>query len=97
MAKQFNNPTAFFIGEQPTGGADPAAPQPQETTTETGEGFTVPIGYRVVREPKNRRMQLLITQHVNDRMREAAAAEGISLNELCNRVFEEYLKQRGNT
>ena len=82
--KGFTTPTSAFITsmpeEAPAGAAD------------TGEGFTVPAGYRLIRESRNKRLQLLVTPTIAADLKTAAAIEGTSLNELCNRIFEEYLK-----
>lgn len=57
------------------------------------ESFTVPEGYKLVKESKSKRLQLLVTPTTAANLKTAAAVEGISLNELCNRIFEEYLKR----
>ena len=84
MAKSFknNNATKAFISEKPE----------EELEIPTIENYTVPVGYRLVREPKRHRLQLLTTETTAENLKAAAAVEGISLNELCNRLFEEYLK-----
>lgn len=79
--KSFSTPTSAFISG--------AREEPTETTT---EGFKVPQGFKLVRESKSARLQLLVTPTVSADLKRAAAAEGISLNELCNRIFEKYLK-----
>lgn len=83
--KGFTTPTAAFISSMPQ---EETAPEP----TIKVPGFTVPEGYRLVRESKSKRLQLLVTPTIAANLRAAAAVEDISLNELCNRIFEEYLK-----
>lgn len=56
------------------------------------EAFVAPPGYKLVREPKSRRMQLLVRPTIADGLKAAAAEKGVSLNELANMVFEEYLR-----
>lgn len=79
--KDFKNPTGLFISE----------PQ-QETAPAADEGYIVPEGYKLVRESKSARLQLLVTPTTRDNLKAVAITEGISLNELCNRIFEDFLK-----
>ena len=82
--KSFSTPTAAFLSGM--------REEPEEQTKSAPEGYTVPQGYKLVRESKSARLQLLVTPAVSADLKSAAAAEGISLNELCNRIFEGYLK-----
>lgn len=82
--KSFSTPTAAFLSGMKE--------EPAEPISTTPEGYTVPQGYKLVRESKSARLQLLVTPAVSADLKSAAAAEGISLNELCNRIFEGYLK-----
>lgn len=82
--KGFKTPTEAFIS------VPDDAPKSAESNTAV---FAVPAGYRLIKESKNKRLQLLVTPTINDSLRAAAAVEGISLNELCNRIFEEYFKR----
>lgn len=84
--KDFTTPTAAFISSMPQEDTTAAA-------TESAEGFTVPEGYKLIRESKSKRLQLLVTPTIAANLKTAAAVEGISLNELCNRIFEEFLKR----
>lgn len=77
--KDFTTPTEAFISV------------PEEKPVEM-EPFKIPAGYRLVRESKSQRLQLLVTPTVAAELRAAAEKEGWSLNELCNRIFEAYLK-----
>ena len=86
MKQKFTAPTDAFlssISQEET----PAAEAP------AAENFTVPAGYRLIRESKSKRLQLLVTPTTAANLKTAAAVQGISLNELCNRIFEEYLKE----
>lgn len=77
--KDFTTPTEAFISV------------PEEAPAEM-ETFKIPAGYRLVREGKSKRMQLLVTPTTASELRAVADREGLSLNELCNRIFETYLK-----
>lgn len=65
-----------------------AEPQP------AAEGFTIPEGYTLRKESKTARLQLLVRPTTKERMRKLAAAQGISLNELVNQIFDEYVEER---
>ena len=82
--KDFTTPTEAFISTPP-----------EESTASSNvvEGFIVPAGYRLIRETKSARLQLLVTPTIAANLKTAAAVEGTSLNEFCNRIFEEYLKR----
>lgn len=79
--KDFTTPTSAFISI------------PEEKPAVTADNFEVPEGYRLVRESKSQRLQLLVTPTLAANMKTAAVMAGISLNELCNRIFEEYLNR----
>ena len=63
---------------------------------EPAAGFTIPKGYTLKKESKTARLQLLIRPTTKDSMRKIAAAQGVSLNDLANTVFEEYIERQGN-
>lgn len=77
--KNFKNPAEQFIST--------AQEAPQMAAV-----YEAPAGYRLTRESKSRRLQLLIRQYTYDGLKQSAAEQGISLNELANRIFEAYLK-----
>ena len=59
------------------------------------ESGKVKIGrYRVKRETKSNRMQLLIRPYVKTAIKKEAELQGISMNELANRIFEDYLNRK---
>lgn len=64
--------------------------QPEREMPDLPE-FQVPAGYKLVKESKTQRLQLLVSPTMRANLKTAAMLEGISLNELCNRLFEEYL------
>lgn len=58
-------------------------------------GGQIPPGYRLVREQRSARIQLLTYPDTKDALRKEAFEQGIRLNELINNIFDEYLG-RGN-
>lgn len=52
------------------------------------EGMFIPKGYRIAKEFKNERMQLLVRPATKEGIMRLAKAQGISMNELINRVLE---------
>ena len=79
------NATDFLIN-----GKDPEGIKPK-----AGKDLVkVPEGYRLVKETKSARLQLLIRPTTKAGLKDAAAEKGISLNNLVNEIFERYLKIR---
>lgn len=81
-----NNPAMQFIS---------SGEETQETAQaaqEGQQGFTVPEGYILTQEPKSKRLQLLVRPHTLEALKQTAAAQGLSVNELCNRILEDYTK-----
>ena len=66
------------------------APQQMQDT-----GVTIPKGYKLVKENKSERMQLLVRPALKDAIRAEAEAQGLSMNDLVNNIFEEYLERKG--
>ncbi len=66
------------------------APQQMQDT-----GANIPKGYKLVKENKSERMQLLIRPTLKDAIRKEADAQGLSMNDLVNNIFEEYLERKG--
>lgn len=88
MAKSFKKSAdALFVSvpeEQP------------ETPKAAADSFTAPKGYRLVREQKSERMQLLIRPTTKEAIKKAAQAQGISMNDLVNQLLDEYAERQGN-
>ena len=81
------NPAEMFIS---------AAEEQQEAPQDAqAAGFTIPKGYRLVKENKSERMQLLVRPATKEAIKKAAAAQGLSMNDLVNNIFEEYLERQG--
>lgn len=84
--KSFNNdmPALGFISE-------PAAAQPKAGTT-----IEVPAGYKVnhaVIETKSKRVQVLMQPSLHSRIKAAAAAQGISVNDYIHKALEAAVEQ----
>ena len=87
MAKNFKkNPAELFIS---------AADEVQTEAPQTQEGVAIPKGYKLVKENKSERMQLLVRPVVKEAIKKEAEAQGLSMNELVNGIFEEYLERKG--
>ena len=68
----------------------------QETPHQTERtGAAIPKGYKVVKENKSQRLQLLVRPTLKNAIKEEAAEQGLSMNDLINNIFEEYLKKKG--
>ena len=89
--KATENPTMQFIT------TDAPEPQPLPKIKAPLEEVAIPEGYRLIRESKTARLQLLVRPQIKDGLQEVAEAEGLSLNELCSQVFENFLKARAGT
>lgn len=55
------------------------------------EGIEIAKGYELKRETKSRRVQLLMRPYTHERMKQLAEEDGISFNELMNRVCDAYV------
>ena len=71
-----------------------AEEEPARQTAEQ-DGVTIPKGYRLVKENKSDRMQLLVRPALKEAIKQEAAAQGVSMNDLVNCIFEEYLERKG--
>lgn len=94
MAKKtnFKNPAEMFIS---------SAQEEDKTKTLDAEelielSLKLPRGYVIKRESKTRRMQILVRPSLRDGVAKAAEEIGISVNDLMNRIMEEYLERREN-
>ncbi len=80
--KNYTVPTDAFIST------------PEETPeAQSIEDIKIPAGYKIVRESRSKRLQLLITPTTEADLKTAAKIKGISLNELCNNIFDEFLRE----
>ena len=84
--KNFKNPAMQFIS---------TADAEEQQEAQQQEGVTIPKGYKLVKENKSQRMQLLVRPTLKDAIKAEAAAQGLSMNDLVNNIFEEYLERQG--
>ena len=85
MAKNFKKNTAeLFIS---------AADEPQEAPQTAQEGFSIPKGYKLVKENKTERIQLLVRPTTKAALKQKAAAQGTSLNDLINQILDKYVEE----
>lgn len=68
-----------------------AADEPQETQQQ--EGVTIPEGYKLVKEYKTERIQLLIRPTTKAALKQMAAAQGTSLNDLINQILDKSIEE----
>ena len=95
-----SDPTMRFISV-------PDGSEPQEETTKTAsiENDTLadlqskmPEGYKVVRaETKSKRMHIVVTPALYDKIKSKSDEAGLSRNEYINRILERELMSGGNT
>lgn len=74
-------------------GADDIKPA-TKTDTAPVPGFEVPTGYRLQREYKSERMQLLVRPTTKEIIKQRAAALGISMNDLVCQILDEYVERQ---
>ena len=63
---------------------------------EQPEGVIIPKGYRLVKEMKTERVQLLVRPTTKEQIKKEAAEKGISLNDLVNQILEDHIERQGN-
>ena len=59
----------------------------------TDEGGSVPRGYRLVPDKRSERLQLLVSPSTKADLKELAQQEGVSVNDLVNRIMLEYIER----
>ena len=59
-------------------------------------GFSVPKGFRLVREYKSARLQLLLRPAVKEAIKKMADAQGLSMNDLIGQILDEYIERMEN-
>lgn len=74
--KKFEAPTDLFLSQ---------ARSAEHAANETP---IIPKGYKVVRESRTERLQLLITPTLKESLKEYSKARGISVNEIANQLLE---------
>lgn len=81
------NPAELFISTADEPQAAPAAP--------AQDGAFIPKGYKLVKEPKSARLQLLVRPLTKEGIKRAAEAQGLSMNDLINQILDEYIERQG--
>lgn len=97
--KDFKKPN---VAEQFISGSakeEPALKKPTKPkTTRKASGETtgeVKRGYKLVRETKSERLQLLIRPSLKEDLKKAARVSGVSVNDLINTILEESIEGKG--
>lgn len=88
------NPAEMFM----SAASDPLGADAEENMDQEEDpaaGLVIPKGYKLTKETKSERMQLLVRPTLKAELKAEAAAQGLSMNDLVNNIFEEYLKERG--
>lgn len=93
------NASEYFISSE--AGTDPK-PEPRNRTPRTSrlkkedlEGLNLPRGYKVVKEARSERIQLLVRPSTKELLQADANKAGKSLNEFVNDLIEDYLGKGG--
>ncbi len=89
MASKFSkatrkNPTETFLS---------TAEEPKEEAKAPAQDLAIPEGYKLVKESKSERLQLLIRPTTKKRLKVEAIAQGVSVNDLVSTILEEYLER----
>lgn len=66
--------------------------QEEAPITENAAPADIPEGYKLVREAKTERLQLLVRPSVHEKLKRIAAEQGTSKNEIINKLIEDYLQ-----
>lgn len=87
MASKFSkatrkNPTETFLS---------TAEEPKEEAP--AQEPAIPEGYKLVKESKSERLQLLIRPTTKKRLKVEAIAQGVSVNDLVSTILEDYLER----
>lgn len=69
--------------------------EPQEVVRTEQAELAIPKGYKLVKENKSERMQLLVRPNVKTAIKKDAEMQGLSMNDLVNNVLENYLEGKG--
>lgn len=83
---KIQNATAQFISK----GATPA---PKKRVTINVNGYEIPEGYVLKPESKNKRVQILTTPTLLNRIKAIAEGSGRSLNETINEAIRQYVER----
>lgn len=84
--KDFKTTSELFIS------STPAADQSATPVNNEPAAAAIPEGYKLVREAKTERLQILLRPTTHAKLKALAAEQGISKNELINNLIDEYIK-----
>ena len=59
------------------------------------DGYNVPRGYKLTKEPRSARIQLLVRPSTRELIKADADKAGKSINEFVNDILEDYLRKGG--
>ena len=88
-----NNPALQFFSEETKAAVD-GAPAADKGVTNRDTLPEVPEGYKIIREPKTRRVQLLFQPTLYSRLKAQADAQSVSFNEYIHRLLEKAAKEQ---
>lgn len=83
--KDFKTTSELFISSA-------AADQSATPVGNEPAAAAIPEGYKLVREAKTERLQILLRPTTHAKLKALAAEQGISKNELINNLIDEYIK-----
>lgn len=84
--KDFKTASELFLTPQ-----EPAQ-KPEGSALEGPEAAAIPDGYKIIREAKTERLQILIRPTTHEKLKHIAAETGQSKNEIINNLIENYIK-----
>lgn len=83
--KSFKNPESAFI-------TDPKITEaPAEEKKPSVYDLEIPEGFKIVKETKSARLQLLVRPTILNGLKTQAAVLGTSTNDLCDKIFSDFL------
>lgn len=96
MAKQFKKPTDLFISSD-LPDTDPGQIELDKQTKPIKEEppTNIPAGYRLTKEAKTDRLQILVRPTTHEALKVIAEQTDISKNELINEAIEKYINNYG--
>jgi hypothetical protein len=100
MKKSFKTAAENFISgaeeeprEEPKKAPAKKAQAKKPKEEQTAPAVSIPKGYRLEKELKSERLQLLIRPTTKQALKDKAAKEGVSVNDLINRILDDYTEK----
>ena len=96
--KDFKNEdiASAFISAMNAPDPAPAPKKPAQKKAQAKPDFTPPKGWKLVKEARSERIQLLVRPTTREQLKAEADKAGQSLNEYVNNILEDYLRKGGN-